>query len=128
MRALLTATMLALTPALATAAPAPATAATTTAAEQASIPFPNSASIRTWEATDRDTLYIQGPGRQWYRATLMSPCLDLPFTEVIGFETRGAPTFDRFSSIVVRGQRCQLNSLVKSDPPPKKEKPAKTKS
>lgn len=124
MRAFLTAAMLVLTPTLATAAPAPAAAATTTAAQEASIPFPNSGSIRTWEATGRDTLYIQGPGRQWYRATLMSPCLDLPFTEAIGFETRGAPSFDRFSSIVVRGQQCPLASLVKSDPPPKK-RPAK---
>lgn len=128
MRALLTATMLVLTPALATAAPAPATAATATAAQEASIPFPNSGSIRTWEATDRDTLYIQGPGRQWYRATLLAPCLDLPFTEAIGFETRGTSTFDRFSSIVVRGQRCPLSSLVKSDPPPRKTSPAKTGS
>jgi hypothetical protein len=120
MRAFLTAAIFALTPALATAAPAPTATATATAAE-AAIPFPDSNTIRNWQATARDTLYIEGPRRQWYRATLMSPCLDLPFTETIGFETRGTPTFDRFSSIVVRGQRCPLTSLVRSSPPPKAE-------
>lgn len=121
MRALMTAAILAFAPALATAAPASAPAAPATSGQEASIPFPDSNTIRSWHATARDTLYIEGPRRQWYKATLMSPCLDLPFTETVGFETRGTPTFDRFSSIVVRGQRCPLTSLVKSGPPPKDE-------
>jgi hypothetical protein len=50
----------------------------------------------------------------------MAPCQDLPFANAIGFETRGTSDFDRFSTIVVRGQRCPVPSVVKSGAPPKK--------
>ncbi|ARR52881.1 hypothetical protein HY78_05180 [Rhizorhabdus wittichii DC-6] len=87
---------------------------------EASIPFANHGSIDNWQADGRDALYVQGPGRQWYHARLMAPCQDLPFANAIGFETRGTSDFDRFSTIVVRGQRCPVQSVVKSGAPPKK--------
>lgn len=71
---------------------------------------------------DRDTVLIEGTGRQWYRAKLIGPCFDLPFAERIGFKTDGSGSFDRYSTLIVRGQRCPLISLTKSDPPPKKQK------
>lgn len=89
--------------------------------KQASIPFVNNDGIRDWRATDRQTLYVQDNRRKWYRATLFGPCLDLPFAQTIGFETRGTDTFDRFSTIVVRGDRCSLSSLEASEPPPKRQ-------
>ncbi len=122
MKAYIIAAALALLPASALAAP-PAPAAPKTA-EQASIPFVNSGSIRSWRVEDRDTLYVQDVRGKWYRGELMSNCFDLPFSETIGFETRGTNSFDRFSSIIVRGQRCPLKSLVASAPPPAKKKPA----
>lgn len=91
---------------------------------QARIAFANQGTIDSWQADGTSALYMQGQGRQWYRATLMAPCQDLPFANAIGFDTRGTTDFDRFSSIIVRGQRCPVKSLVKSGPPPKK-KPAK---
>ena len=66
---------------------------------QASIPFVNHQGIRDWRAVDDRTLYLQDSRRRWYRATLFGPCLDLPFAQTIGFETRGIDTFDRFASI-----------------------------
>lgn len=109
------------------AAPALAAAPKQPLPPQASIPFVNYNGIRDWRATDRQTLYVQDARRQWYRATLFAPCSDLPFAQTIGFETRGVDTFDRFSSIRVRGQRCNISSLEVSDPPPpRKPKPAKS--
>lgn len=99
--------------ALASAAPAPTVA-------EAQIPFANHGTIDNWQADGRSALYLQGPGRQWYHAELIGPCLDLNYAEAIGIETRGTGSFDRFGSIIVRGQRCALTSLVKSAPPPKK--------
>ena len=90
--------------------------------KQASIAFVDSGSIRDYRAVGRDTLYVQAIGGKWYRATLMGHCLDLPFAEAIGFDARGTNTFDRFSAVIVRGQRCPLTSLVASAPPPKKAK------
>ncbi len=112
---------LAALPLAAAAAPARAPAQA-----QASIPFVNHGGIRDWRAGDADTLYVQDRGRTWYRAELMGPCLDLPFAQAIGFETRGVDRFDRFSTIQVRGQRCAVQSLVRSDPPPPKRAPQRS--
>lgn len=90
--------------------------------QQASIPFVDSGSIRDYRAVGRDTLYVQSVGGKWYRATLMSDCIDLPYAEAIGFDARGTNRFDRFSSVIVRGRHCPLTSLVASGPPPKKAK------
>jgi hypothetical protein len=87
-----------------------------------SIPFVSHGGIRDWRAIDRDTLYVQDLGGHWYRAELLSSCFDLPYAEAIGFDASGTDRFDRFSSVIVRGQRCPLQSFVASGPPPKKER------
>lgn len=86
-----------------------------------SIPFVSHGGIRDWQAIDRDTLYVQDNHGYWYRAELMTNCFDLPFSETIGFAAGGTDRFDRFSSVIVRGQLCPLKSFVASGPPPKKE-------
>ena len=90
--------------------------------QEASIPFLNHRGIDNWAADGTETLYIQDAFRRWYRAKLFSRCVDLPYAEAIGFETRGNDTFDRFGTIIVRGQRCSIESLVTSGPPPRKLK------
>ena len=87
-----------------------------------SIPFVSHGGIRDWRAIDHDTLYVQDIHGYWYRAELMSNCFHLPYAEAIGFDARGTDRFDRFSSVIVRGQRCPLQSFVASGPPPKKER------
>jgi hypothetical protein len=101
----------------------PAIAGEAPAAEpaEASIPFVNHNGIRDWRDDGRDGIYVQANGGQWYHGTFMGPCTDLPFANTIGFETRGIDTLDRFGAVIVRGTRCQLNSLVKSTAPPKKD-------
>lgn len=89
---------------------------------EAQIPFANHGGIYTWQVLDDKTLLVQSQSRKWYRATLMSPCFDLPFTEKLGFQTNADGSFDKFGAVTVRGQRCPLVSLVESPPPPKKAK------
>lgn len=89
---------------------------------QASIPFANRGGIYDWRVVDSRTVLIQGLDRQWYRASLMSSCFDLPFAQRIGFETNPDGSFDKFSSIKLRSQNCPLVSLVKSAPPAKQSK------
>ncbi len=102
---------------------APATALPQPQGEQASIAFANQGGIRDWQAGDRDTLYIQGRNRQWYEATLMAPSHDLRFAWAIGFDTGPADRLDRFSTVVIRGQRYPIVSLVKIEgPPPKRDR------
>ena len=87
---------------------------------ESSIVFPGDISIRNWQA-DRDRgIWIQGRSNDWYYGRFAGFCRDLDFAEAIGFETRGAGRLDKFSSIIVRGERCQLTSFVTSAPPPSK--------
>lgn len=89
---------------------------------QVSIPFADHGGIRDWRAIDRNTLLVQGNGNRWYRVELFSPCFDLPFADRVGFKSNATGEFDRFSSVIVRGQRCQVQSVTSAPPPPKKLK------
>ncbi|MDB5687852.1 MAG: hypothetical protein JWR77_2441 [Rhizorhabdus sp.] len=90
------------------------------ALQEARIPFADHGAIRNWQADGDSALYLQGDGSQWYHATTMGVCRDLAFAETIGFQAGGIGDFDRFSTLIVRGQRCPVASVVKSGPPPKK--------
>lgn len=96
---------------------------------ESSIVFPSDSSIRNWQADRERGIWIQGRGDAWYYGTFAGLCRDLDFAQAIGFETRGAGRLDKFASIIVRGERCQLTSFVSSAPPPsKKEKEAAKKA
>ncbi|MBO9574921.1 MAG: hypothetical protein J7494_04215 [Sphingobium sp.] len=94
---------------------------------ETSIPFANMGGIRDWSAVDDTTLYVQDSSRNWYIAKLLAPCTDLSFATTIGFETKGVNRLDKFASVVVSGQRCQLASFVASSAPPAKPKPGAAK-
>ena len=98
-----------------------ATHAIADAPKEPEIPFANLGGIRDWRADGDRALYVQGRNRQWYHAELMAPCTDLPFTERIGFVVEPNGDFDRWSSILVRGQQCVLTSFAESGPPPEKD-------
>ena len=87
---------------------------------EARIPFAG-LRLRNFRAEGRDVVYVQDQRRNWYRAKLFGPCSDLPFAHAIGIDTRGSSSFDRFSAIIVRGERCQLKSLTHSGEPPKRK-------
>jgi hypothetical protein len=89
---------------------------------QASIPFVNHGGVWNWQADGSKGLYVQDQHRNWYYAALMGGCVDLPFANAVGFETRGVDTLDRFGTVVVRGQRCPIVSFTHSDGPPARAK------
>ena len=90
--------------------------------EEARIPFAHRGGIRDFEVASDRTLYLEGRGGRWYRATLFGPCLGLRFARGIGIDTGGSSGLDRFGSIIVDGERCKLESLVRSAPPPNERK------
>jgi hypothetical protein len=103
------------------ASAAPAAAADTPAmpaAEEARVPFLHIGRMRTFRAIDDETVYVQAQRRQWYRVLTMGPCPNLPWAHRIGVDTRGTPTLDRFSILLVDGDRCQVRSVVAADGPP----------
>jgi hypothetical protein len=96
-------------------------------AEEVSIPFASHArSIRTFEATSDDVLYLQDRQRRWYRAEIGAGCFGLSFANAIGYDTRGSLSLDRFSRIIVGRDRCPILSLTRSDGPPKRVKKKRT--
>ena len=98
------------------AAPAP---------KEARIPF--ASMVRDYRADDRHAIYLRA-GRDWYRGTFFAPCQELPWAWNIRFDNSpGVDAIDRFSTVIARGERCRLNSLVKivGEPPAKAKKPGK---
>jgi hypothetical protein len=106
------------------AAPAPPRAER---ASEVSIPFASHArSIRTFEATDDDVLYLQDRQRRWYRAEIGAGCFGLRFAQAIGYDTRGSLSLNQFSRIIVGRDSCPILSLTRSDGPPKRVKRKRT--
>ncbi len=121
--------MLSAAAAVATAAdnptsPAAGSAAAPAPAPEVRIPFAKR-NIWNWQVVDDQTVLIQDQGRRWYKATLFGHCINLSFAERIAFDSSPSGTFDKFSAILVRGQRCPLRSLVETTAPPKKLKAKK---
>ena len=74
--------------------------------------------INSWHADTDTLLYVEGRDRQWYRVDLLAPCSGLEFASGVRLlPSDGAGTFDRFSYIGIRGQRCKVESVKKIAPP-----------
>ncbi len=87
---------------------------------QAAIPFADR-NIESWRANGRKGLWIRAQ-RKWYYAELFIECPDLPWAESVGFLTGGPGSFDRYSYILVRGERYPLRSLTASSEPPREQR------
>lgn len=83
----------------------------------ASIVFPNYGAIRNFEADGNDGIWIEDLQRRWYYGEIMGGCQNLNFANAIGFDTGGSSRFDKFSNIIVNGDKCQLSSFVTSEKP-----------
>jgi hypothetical protein len=99
-----------------------ADAPTQPAPPEASIPFASKGGIWNWRVVDDKTVLIESRGRKWFKATLFGNCINLSFANSLSFIPNPSGTFDKFSTIRSRGQRCPLVSLV-AIPAPKKANP-----
>jgi hypothetical protein len=85
---------------------------------EAEIPFARFGGVQDWRADGTRGLFIRGRGMdQWYYATLMGSCSGLPFATAIGIEQDARDVIDRYSTIIVNGQRCSFSSFAMSEPP-----------
>jgi len=90
--------------------------------EEASIPFANRDGITDYKADGDRGLYIRSANGEWYYARTMAKCGRLRDAITVGFETATNGELDRKGALVAQGWRCPLESLVRSDAPPKKAK------
>lgn len=103
----------------------PAVAMPQAAPAEREVRIPFSSTIRDFRADGTSAVYLRA-GSHWYRGTFQSTCRELPWAEGIQLDrSSGTTGIDRFSTLLVRGQRCQLTSLVKVDGPPAKKDRAK---
>ncbi len=87
------------------------------------INFPSQGAIRNFEADGNDGMWLEDRQRRWYYADFIGGCQELNFAQAIGFDTRGSATFDKFSTILVAGERCPVASLVTANKPlPRKQR------
>lgn len=85
--------------------------------EDARIPF-GAREIDSFRLGRDGSLLLRVSPREWYRAVVWAPCQrDLRFEEHIGFGDRFSTSFDRFSTIVVDGNRCPIESLDRIEDP-----------
>lgn len=72
-----------------------------------------SSRIRDWQAPDNRTLIIEITGGDKYKATFMSPCTGIRFTDTIAFSTMGPFELDSHTSVLLPGgERCYFKDLV----------------
>lgn len=81
------------------------------------INFPNNGAIRNFEADGSDGIWLEDRQRRWYYADFVGSCQEMNFAHAIGFDTRGSSSLDRFSTIIVSGERCSIASLVTASKP-----------
>ena len=84
------------------------------------IPFMSSLSAVEWKAASDDSLYLRGPKGDWYFIRTMNRCSRLRSSLAIGFQTSARDQLDRHGAILVQGVRCPVESITRSDGPPKK--------
>jgi len=89
------------------------------AGEETSIPLVSHQGIQNFRADGNEALYVEGRGKQWYRVELMGQCSGLNFATAIGVEGGATDRFDRFSTLVVDGQKCAVKSVTESEDPTK---------
>ena len=97
------------------------TPAAETASGETTIPFIRSSGILDFRYGAEDLVYIHGSGGQWYRVQTMGPCPRLLTANSLGFQTNGPDQLDRFSTILAEGMRCPVQSITRSEEPPKKQ-------
>jgi len=92
--------------------------------ERASIPFITYGGARTFQATPQgEGVYIQNSRRDWYYVSFFNRCHELPWAVRVGFKTfGGGSSLERGDTIIAGRERCRINDIVRSGPPPKKPK------
>jgi len=116
MRTFLSLTLLSLAAGAAAAAPGEGTT-------EIRIPFINTMSNVEWKAASDDSLYLRGPKGDWYFVRTANRCARLLVARGIGFQTH-AGQLDRNGAIMVQGVRCPVESIARSEGPPKKARKA----
>ena len=96
---------------------APAYAFGPTAAPD-NVRIPRMRGMLDWRPDGVRALYIRADTGRWYHATLETDCPRLANQSNIRFIPAPNGDFDRYSTVVADGWRCQVASIAESGAPP----------
>jgi hypothetical protein len=88
--------------------------------DDAVLHFADMNGVRDWRpdpAADDEAILIQGRNGDWFRATFSAPCPELKFAHAVAFVTDTLGNLDRFTSIIVGGERCHFRTFERTGDP-----------
>jgi hypothetical protein len=80
--------------------------------------IPRMRGLLEWRPDGNQALYIRADTGRWYRASLEHACPRLVTRSNVHFLTAPNGDFDRYSTVVADGWRCQVASISESGAPP----------
>jgi hypothetical protein len=80
--------------------------------------IPRMGRMLEWRPDGRRALYIRAENGRWYHASLENDCPRLATRSNVRFIAAPNGDFDRFSTVVADGWRCQVAAISESDGPP----------
>ena len=84
------------------------------------IAFANQGGVSTWRTDGDRTIYFEDDHHHWYKAVLFSPAFDINFREKLAIDTSPGGSLDKWSAVIVRGQRIPFTSFERiAGKPPK---------
>jgi hypothetical protein len=83
----------------------------------AALHFADLGNIRSWQPDGSGALYVESNRRNWYRATFFTPCTNLPFAFAVAFVSEPNGELNKYSSILVEGERCWFKTFSEATEP-----------
>jgi hypothetical protein len=80
--------------------------------------IPRMGRMLEWRPDGRRALYIRAENGRWYHASLENDCPRLATRSNVRFIAAPNGDFDRYSTVVADGWRCQVAAISESDGPP----------
>lgn len=91
------------------------------AAQPATVWFAKVGDLLSWQPVGHDAVLLETSRGGWLRADFTAPCRDLPFTFSISLVSEPNGHLDRYSSILVDGQRCWFRDVRQDSAPSSSE-------
>jgi len=73
-----------------------------------------------WRPDGNQALFIRADNGRWYHASLENACPRLANRSNVRFIAAPNGDFDRYSTVVADGWRCQVAGISESDGPPRR--------
>jgi hypothetical protein len=99
-----------------------ATAAERDAPGETYIPYVNRDGVSEWRVGGSDSVYVRAVTGGWYLVRTMGRCSRLRSALSLGFETSALGQLDRHGAILAGGFRCPVESITRTQEPPKRRR------